>query len=84
MATSLFGASPTEQLSPVACFHGLLQFRSHLACAPPDIAFGIVGVDFLVGRQTRRDDVGEIDVDLVDAAIFDLRRDRVHRRLEES
>jgi hypothetical protein len=45
------------------------------ARAPPDVLLGIVGIDgLIVVRQARRDQFGQIKIDLVDAAILDLRR----------
>ncbi len=61
--------------------HGLLQFATDVARAPPGFGMRFDRVD--VGPEPGRDHVREVDVDLVDAAVLDLRRERAHRRLEE-
>ncbi len=83
-AISLFGASPIEQLSPVAsrtaCFSSAPTSRAHhqTLCSASSGSTGL-----LVVRQARGDDVGQIDVDLVDAAILDLRCQCAHCGLEQ-
>jgi hypothetical protein len=58
LASSLLGATPTEQVRPVASRMLLQQPRQHA----PALALA-------AGH------VGEVDVDLVDAAVFHHRRD---------
>ena len=75
-ASSLFGATAIEHDEPGGLAHGVLERARDVARAPPRI---VVGLRSLVLGQRH---VGQVDVDLVDAAVLDLRRDRAHRLLE--
>jgi hypothetical protein len=66
LASSLLGVTPIEQLRPVACAHVVADLLRHGAHA----AEGSWPTAVLRARQ-----VGQVDVDLVDAAVLDHRRD---------
>ncbi len=89
LATSLFGASPIEQQSPVAARTACLSSAGDLTRRPPDFGVAIRRRrSFRMPRRLRftraATESREVDVDLVDAAVFDDRRDRSHRCLEQA
>jgi hypothetical protein len=81
-ASSLFGATAIEHDNPVAartaCLIALAARRarcqgSSVIAGSGDAARGVVG----------RRHTGQVDVDLIDAAILDFGRDRAHGGLEQ-
>ena len=79
-ASSLFGATPIEHESPVAARTASLIDCATSPRAPPRIARRLAAAR---SPASRRMHVGQVDVDLVDAVVLDLRRDRAHRGLEQ-
>ena len=73
---SLFGVTPMEHVSPVAVSTVRWMRRRDLLRARPRIR--------QVRRFVRENELGQIDVDLIDPAVFDVRRDRAHRLLEQT
>ena len=73
--SSLFGVTPIEQVSPVRAHDAVADALRHGAHA---------AVRVVRDRLLRAGHVGQVDVDLVDAAVLDQRRDLGHRRLEEA
>ena len=76
-ASSLFGVTPIEHDRPVASRTACLIDCASARTRAPDGSCGSPAVSDIA-------QVGEVDVDLVDAAVFDLRRDRAHRLLEHA
>jgi hypothetical protein len=73
LASSLLGVTPIEQVRPGGAAHvvaDLLRQRAHAAVASWPTAV------------LRAGQVGQVDVDLVDAAVLDQRRHLGHRGLE--
>ena len=71
--SSLFGVTPIEQLSPVARLT-LLRISCATARTPPSGS--------CASASCTPGTCAQVDVDLVDAAVLDQRRDFGHRRLE--
>ena len=80
LGEKLVGRHTDRARKPGRYAHGLANRLRDFAGAPPWIADGLG--EFAVGGD--RMHIGEIDVDLVDAVVLDLRRDRAHRRLEQT
>ena len=73
--SSLFGVTPIEQLRPVASPDAVADVLRHCAHAAEPV---------VPDRVVHAGDLRQVDVDLVDAAVLDVRRDLGDRGLEEA